>query len=49
MDYDAFRQFSDSWGLVYLMIVFVAVVLYAFRPGGKKTYEKVARIPLEED
>ena len=26
MDYDELRQFADSWGLVYLVVVFVAAV-----------------------
>ncbi len=49
MDYSTFRQFADSWGLVYLMVVFIAVVAFAFRPGARKMYEKIARVSLEED
>lgn len=49
MDYDSFRHFADSWGLLYLVIVFVAVVLYVCRPGAKKHYEEQAKIPLKED
>ncbi len=49
MDYETMRQLADSWGLVYLFTVFVAVVIWAFRPGGKKHYEEAAKIPLNED
>ncbi len=49
MDYETLRIFADSWGLVYLTVVFVAVVLWAFRPGGKKHYEDAANIPFKED
>jgi cytochrome c oxidase cbb3-type subunit 4 len=49
MDYETLRQFSDSWGLVYLVVVFVAVVAYVFRPGAKKIYDKHGQIPLKED
>lgn len=49
MDYNTFRQFADSWGLLYLFIVFVAVIIYVFRPGSKEIAEKIAQIPLEED
>ena len=49
MDYETLRIFADSWGLVYLAAVFVAVVVWAFRPGSKKHYEDAANIPLKED
>lgn len=49
MDYETLRHLADSWGLVYLTAVFVVVVIWAFRPGGKKHYEDVAKIPLKED
>ena len=31
--YSILRQFADSWGLLAMMIFFVGVVLYTFRPG----------------
>ncbi len=49
MDYEVFRQFSDSWGLAYLVLVFVAVVIFAFRPGAKKQHQDAADIPLKRD
>ena len=49
MDYQQFRHFADSWGLVYLTVVFVAVVAFAFRPGSKEHHDRAARIPLDED
>ena len=49
MDYETFRQFSDSWGLAYLVVVFIGVVIFAFRPGSKKHYEDAADIPLKRD
>ncbi|MGI9402625.1 MAG: cbb3-type cytochrome oxidase subunit 3 [Rhizobiaceae bacterium] len=49
MDYNTFRQFADSWGLLYLFIVFLGVIIYVFRPGSKEIAEKIAKIPLEED
>lgn len=47
--YTQLRQFADSWGLLYMMLVFLAVVFFVFRPGSKKFYEKQSRIPLEEE
>jgi cytochrome c oxidase cbb3-type subunit 4 len=49
MDYHAMRQFADSWGLLAMAIFFVGVVLFTFRPGGRKLAEDAARVPLKED
>lgn len=49
MDYETLRHFADSWGLVFLVLVFLGVVAWVFRPGSSKLYEKNARIPLKED
>lgn len=47
--YTAMRHFADSWGLVFMFVVFVGVVLFMFRPGAKKAAEDAAQIPLKED
>ena len=47
--YDHMRQFADSWGLLYMTAIFIAVVLYTFRPGAKRYYEEQAKIPLDEE
>ena len=47
--YTYLRQFADSWGLLYMMAVFLVVVIYTFRPGSKKFYEEQAQIPLQEE
>ncbi len=49
MDYETLRQMADSWGLLYLFLVFVGVVLFAFRPSAKRRYDAAAKIPLKED
>ena len=49
MEYETFRQFSDSWGLAYLVVIFIGVIIFAFRPGSKKKYEDAADIPLNRD
>jgi cytochrome c oxidase cbb3-type subunit 4 len=49
MDYQQFRHFADSWGLVYLLVVFLVAVAFVFRPGSRKHYDRAARIPLDED
>lgn len=49
MDYETLRHFADSWGLVFLVLAFLCVIAWVFRPGSTKTYEKSAQIPLKED
>jgi cytochrome c oxidase cbb3-type subunit 4 len=47
--YTAMRTFADSWGLLFMALVFVGVVLFAFRPGSRKIADDAAQIPLKED
>ena len=49
MDYETLRQLADSWGLVYLVVAFVAVIIFTFRPGTRQQAEELAKIPLRED
>lgn len=49
MDYETLRQMADSWGLLYLFVVFVGVILFTFRPGTKKQAADIAQIPFRED
>ncbi|GAB5377331.1 MAG: hypothetical protein AcusKO_37930 [Acuticoccus sp.] len=47
MNYETVRGFADSWGLLLLVILFLAVILFVFRRGSTKRYEDAARIPME--
>lgn len=49
MLYENLRQFADSWGLLYLVALFVIAILFTFRPGSRKVADEAARIPLKED
>lgn len=49
MDYSLFRELADSWGLLYLVVLFVGVIFFTFRPGSKKQAEDIALIPFKED
>jgi cytochrome c oxidase cbb3-type subunit 4 len=49
MDFETIAGFSKTWGLVYLVVLFAGVLIYALRPGAKQTFEDAARIPLKED
>lgn len=49
MTYEAFRHFADSWGLLYLFAVFIAVILFCLRPAAKQQAQDAANIPFNED
>lgn len=47
--YTAMRHFADSWGLLFMVLIFLGVVVFAFRPGSRKNADEAARIPLKDD
>jgi len=47
--YTALRHFADSWGLLAMMLFFIGVALFVFRPGSRKNADEAARIPLKDD
>jgi cytochrome c oxidase cbb3-type subunit 4 len=47
--YANLAEFAQSWGLVYFVAVFVAVLIYALWPSRRQDFEVAARIPLRED
>ncbi len=44
--YSLLREFADSWMLLLLFIVFLAVIIWVFRPGSARTYRDTADIPF---
>ncbi|WP_420404826.1 cbb3-type cytochrome c oxidase subunit 3 [Nisaea sp.] len=49
MDYQTVSAFAQTWGLVFLVVMFVAAVAYALWPGNRSKFKKAAHVPLEED
>ncbi|MGE0846341.1 MAG: cbb3-type cytochrome oxidase subunit 3 [Flavobacteriaceae bacterium] len=49
MDYNTFRHFADSWGLIYLFVLMVGVWIFVFRPGAKEAARNAAEIPFKAD
>ncbi|MDC9823788.1 cbb3-type cytochrome c oxidase subunit 3 [Devosia sp. ZB163] len=47
--YDMLRHFADSWGLLYMMAIFLSVVFFLLRPGAKANAMAAARIPLDDN
>ena len=44
--YTMLRQFADSWAVLALLLFFLGVVVWAFRPGSRKVHEDIANIPF---
>ena len=49
MDYESVRTFAATWGLVALVILFLAAVAYALWPRNRTKFRDAARIPLKEE
>ena len=47
--YAFFSQFAQTWGLVYFVAIFLAVLAYALWPSNQKRFDESARLPLQED
>ena len=49
MSYDAFRHFADSWGLVFMGLVFLTFIGWTFRPGASSDHDEAANMIFDED
>lgn len=47
--YDALRHMADSWGLLAMLILFVAFAAWPFRPSAKESNETAANMIFESD
>ena len=47
--YDTLRHFADSWGLLYMLAIFLAVVFMILRPGARASARAAALIPLKDN
>lgn len=47
--YDLLRQFADSWGLLIMVLMFLGVILFTFRPGSRPLHQDMARLPLRNE
>jgi len=47
--YLALSQFAQTWGLAYLVAVFLVVLIYALWPSRQQQFDEAARLPLRED
>lgn len=49
MTFQEVSELSRSWGLVFLVVMFGAAVLYAFWPSNRRRFQEASRVPLEKD
>ncbi len=47
--YSLLREIADSWMLLLMVLFFVGVVLWAFRPGSGRIHRDVMSIPFRHD
>jgi len=49
MTYELMARIVQQGGTLYFVLLFLAALIFALRPRAKSTYERAARLPLEED
>lgn len=49
MSYEEIASLSGSVGLIFFIVLFAAVLVYALWPGNKRKFDEASRIPLKED
>lgn len=47
--YDNLRQLADSWGLIAMLVVFLVLVAWPFRPGAKRDSEDAANMIFRDE
>ena len=49
MTYETVSKFVQQGGTIYFVTLFVGVLIYAFWPKNKATFDKAARAPLDAE
>ncbi len=49
MSYENLAGFAQTWGLLYFVAIFVAVVIYAYSPRNRARFERAALLVLKDD
>jgi cytochrome c oxidase cbb3-type subunit 4 len=47
--YETLRHLADSWGLLAMLVTFVAFVLWPFRPGARDRHDDAAQMIFKDD
>ena len=49
MNFEQVSYIAQTWGLLYLFVLFVGMLIYALRPSARKKFDDAAQIPFKED
>lgn len=49
MIYEELRHFADSYGLLFLALIFLSFIGWTFRTGSRQKHEEAANMIFEED
>ena len=47
--YDQLRHFADSYGLIALILLFLGLCLWVFRPGAKQQNKEAANLIFDDE
>jgi cytochrome c oxidase cbb3-type subunit 4 len=47
--YETLRHLADSWGLLAMLLVFLALALWPFRPGAGASNRNAAHVIFKDD
>ncbi len=47
--YERLASFAQTWGLLYFILLFAIVLVYALWPSNQKRFDDAANIPFRED
>jgi len=49
MSYETVASWAGTFATVLFGIFFIGMLIFIFRPGSRKTYDELARMPLQDD
>jgi cytochrome c oxidase cbb3-type subunit 4 len=49
MNYASVASFAQTWGLLYAVLIFAGALLYALWPKNQTSFDRAARLPLDDD
>ncbi|MGC1270138.1 MAG: cbb3-type cytochrome c oxidase subunit 3 [Croceibacterium sp.] len=47
--YDLLRHLADSWGLVVMLVIFIGLAAWPFRPGARRYNDDAANLIFKDD
>ena len=49
MDFETLQRFASSWGLLYMVVLFVGIIVFLLRPRAKQSALDAAAIPFNDE